>query len=201
MNQRWRQVGVTLVEMLVTLAIVALAAGVIAQAMAQLARIERQLEGSQLSGVADAVRVEWLRAAIEAALPEQAGADVRCGGTERELRCLSADVPRLPVPGLATLELRLAYDEASGQTRLEVNTPGTQRRAVLLSWPGREGRLRYLDRSGQWRDAWPPPFEGRLPPLPRAVALETGIPESRAIVMTPQVSDVPLPSRHMLEQM
>ena len=197
--------GFTLLEMLVTLVVVSLVAGVLGQALFQLARIERLLEGGQLSSMADAVRANWVRSAIEFLLPGEEGSSERLVGSERELEGLSADVPMLPAPGLAKLHLRLEFDAAAGATQLqlldsaaflgkEANAP-----VVLLSWPGREGRFRYLDDAGVWHENWPLPLKSSAAGLPRAILLETGLPALPAVVAATRASPVPMLSRRQVE--
>ena len=200
-----RSRGFTLLEMLVTLVVVSLVAGVLGQALFQLARIERLLEGGQLSSMADAVRANWVRSAIEFLLPGEEGSSERLVGSERELEGLSADVPMLPAPGLAKLHLRLEFDAAAGATQLqlldsaaflgkEANAP-----VVLLSWPGREGRFRYLDDAGVWHENWPLPLKSSAAGLPRAILLETGLPALPAVVAATRASPVPMLSRRQVE--
>ena len=200
-----RSRGFTLLEMLVTLVVVSLVAGVLGQALFQLARIERLLEGGQLSSMADAVRANWVRSAIEFLLPGEEGSSERLVGSERELEGLSADVPMLPAPGLAKLHLRLEFDAAAGATQLqlldsaaflgkEANAP-----VVLLSWPGREGRFRYLDGAGVWHENWPLPLKSSAAGLPRAILLETGLPALPAVVAATRASPVPMLSRRQVE--
>ena len=199
-----RSRGFTLLEMLVTLVVVSLVAGVLGQALFQLARIERLLEGGQLSSMADAVRANWVRSAIEFLLPGEEGSSERLVGSERELEGLSADVPMLPAPGLAKLHLRLEFDAAAGATQLQLlDTSASQGQAgepvVLLSWPGREGRFRYLDDAGVWHENWPLPLKSSASGLPRAILLETGLPALPAVVAATRASPVPMLSRRQVE--
>lgn len=199
--------GTTLIEMLVTLVIVGFVAGLVGQALTQLSRIERLLEGGQLRSMADSVRAEWVRSAIESLLPGEAGSTDRLRGDERELQGLSADVPMLPAPSLAPLHLRLIYNEASGQTQLQSLAPAVEQTGaevesvVLLSWAGREGRFRYLDAAGQWRDDWPAGIGPQAKALPSVIALETGLPELRLVLAAPRASETVLPSRRRLESL
>lgn len=195
----------TLLEMLVTLVVVSLVAGLLGQALFQLSRIERLLEGGQLSSMADAVRADWVRSAIESLLPGEQGSSERLVGSERELEGLSADVPMLPAPGLAKLHLRLAFDAAAQTTQLQLldtlAVPGqdTREPVVLLSWPGREGRFRYLDDAGQWHADWPLPLASSNSALPRAIALETGLSALPVLVGATRASPVPVLTRRQVE--
>ena len=199
--------GFTLMEMMVTLVIVSLVAGLVGQALFQLSRVERLLEGGQLRSMAASVRAQWVRSAIESLLPGEAGSADRLRGSERELQGLSTDVPMLPAPGLARLHLRLVFLEPAGVTQLHLLAAepvqgGAQAEpVVLLTWPGRDGRFRYLDALGEWRGDWPAPLGPPGAALPRAIALETGLPGMRLLLATTRASEVTLPTRAQLESM
>lgn len=202
-----RHLGITLLEMLVTLVIVSFVAGLVGQALFQLSRIERLLEGGQLGSMATSVRAQWVRSSIESLLPGETGSADRLHGSERELQGLSADVPMLPAPGLARLHLRLVFQETSGETQLQLITSNTAQDSVqpgpvvLLSWAGREGRFRYLDAAGEWRDEWPAAQGLPGSVLPRAIALEMGLPGMRLLLASTRASEVPLPTRQQYESM
>lgn len=199
--REWIGSGFTLLEMLVTLVIVSLVAGIAWQAMGQLARIERLLEQGQMQSLAQAVRAEWVRNALASLLPGSPPGDERFRATATELQGLSAEVPRWPMPGLALLRLRLDHDVARDTTALQVIDDGPQQDGAgdaatpLLSWPGSEGRFRYLDEHGEWLDRWPPEGRADAPALPKAVLLETGVPELRLVLAAPLASELPLASR------
>lgn len=199
--------GFTLLEMLVTLVVVSLVAGVLSQALFQLSRVERLLEGGQLSSMADSVRADWIRSAIESLLPGELDSNERLRGSERELEGLSADVPMLPAPGLAVLHLRLEFDEALGMTQLQLlqtaaSQSGDAREPlVLLSWPGREGRFRYLDDTGAWQENWPLPSSPRGAGLPRAILVETGLAAMPFMVAATRASPMGLLTRRQVESL
>lgn len=199
--------GLTLLEMLVTLVIVALVATILGQALAQLARVERLLESGQLRSATDSLRAEWVRDALAGLLP---GGNERelVRGSEREIEGLSSAVPQIPAPGVARLHLRLVTDVGLNQTRLEMLREGKQAgdAVVLLRWPGPGGRFRYLDAQARWHDQWPLPAASAPglqaePTLPKAIALETGSENLGSLLAQPVVSSVPLPDRHRLEAM
>ena len=157
--------------------------------------------------MADAVRANWVRSAIESLLPGEEGSSERLLGSERELEGLSADVPMLPAPGLAKLHLRLEFNAAAGATQLQLlesfASQGQDARepVVLLSWPGREGRFRYLDDTGLWHENWPLPFKSSASGLPRAILLETGLATLPALVAATRASPVPALTRRQVESL
>ena len=202
----WLPKGFTLLEMLITLLIVSMVAGIVWQAMGQLVRVERLLEQGQMQSLAQAVRVEWVRSALASLLPGSPKTFDRFQGSATALKGLSADAPVLPVPGLALMQLRLQYDPAANTTALQIKgeaspTGGAPEPFItLLSWPGREGKFAYLDEQNQWQDTWPPAGLGKpAPALPRAVSLETGLPTLRLLLAATLASALPLPTRAEVE--
>lgn len=191
--------GFTLVEMLVTMALTALIASVLWQAMHQITRIERLLQRSAVGGQLDLVRREWLRSLIQSALVEQIGAPRQFTGGARQLTLNSSE--SVAMPGLAGPRVRIRFDlEKATQRRQLLIELGPSEATVssaepvaveLLGWTGSEGRFRYLNADGTWLDQWPPEpsklvpsgdleldflREARagLPRLPRAVWLDLG---------------------------
>ena len=200
---RTRAAGLTLMEMLVTLVILAMVAGILGQALGQLSRIERLLEAGQLRSAVVSLRAEWVRDALAALIPGTREAD-RLRGSARELRGWSSDPPQLPAPGLGRLTLRVLTDERALESRLELLSDPGQDAApvVLLRWPGREGRFVYRDAQGHWGEQWPPMKDGApAPGLPRALALDTGAEGPGFILAVPLASPDPQPGRAALEAM
>jgi prepilin-type N-terminal cleavage/methylation domain-containing protein len=199
--------GMTLLEMLVTLVIVSLLGAIVAQALSQLGRIERLLQGGRLAAMADSVRAEWVRDTLSALLPGDATRGERLAGSARELSGLSADAPLLPASGLARVRLRLVYRERDDRTELRIDDPSTAafgaepQGTLLLAWTGRGGRFRYLDAKGVWQDEWTVAVGTTAATLPQAIALETGLPALPVLVAAMRVSAQPLPTRRDLEAM
>ena len=209
--------GLTLLEMLVTLVILSFVAVILGQALNQLARVERLLEGGQLRSAVVALRAEWVRAALTGLLPGTVQNE-RLLGTERELQGMSTEVPQWPAPGLARLHLRLSTDDRAGVTRLELLAePGTATApVVLLEWPGPEGRFVYLDAQQRWVDRWPGATisganadasvsagtdQRSAATLPLAVMLNTGPQGPGLVLAVPLAKASPAPTRAALEGM
>jgi hypothetical protein len=188
-----------LVEMLVTLALTAMIASVLWQAMQQVTRVERILQRSGVDGQLDLVRREWLRSLLQSALVEQIGAPRQFVGDTQQLALASSE--SLAVPGLPgrNLQLRIETDAATRRQRLLVVDRPVEGRistkefapVELMNWTGTEGKFRYLDAGGVWLDQWPPASmslestgdperdmlreaQAALPRLPRAVWLDLG---------------------------
>ena len=204
-------------EMLVTLALLAMISALLWQALNQVLRVERLLQRSGVGGQLNVVRREWLRNLIQASLVEQTGAVRQLQGDSHEFTVASAEGLNLPGLNADKLLLRFESDQASGRQRLLVSeTPNEDplknglRTEVppveLLSWQGKPGGVRFLDASGQIQEQWPPPFSvllaaatgeddqmraanAAVPRLPRAVILELGPDVGGALVATLSVTE------------
>lgn len=166
--------GFTLVEMLVTLTLLAMISALLWQAMQQVLRVERLLERSGVDGQVQTVHREWLRGLIQASLVEQNGATRQLQGDAQQLTIASAEALSLPGIKAERLLIRLEADAGTGRNRLLVseapptdgfsqgpNAPAAP--VEVLAWQGKPGSIRFLDASGQWLDQWPPPPMRRLP--------------------------------------
>jgi len=195
-SPRRRVAGMTLVELLVTLVLTSFISLVLWQALAQLARVERILQGNQLQGGSMAVRVEWLRYALEALVPGVPGSPDRLQGSDREMTGLTSEPPLDCHSGVCHVRLSLQFNEQTQQTELSASATEQANAAplVLLRWPGRGGKFSYLGADGQWRNTWPPPM-GLPPALPKAIAIDTGAGDVGLIVAAPRNDEAPLPTR------
>ncbi len=203
--------GFTLLEMLVTLTLVSFASVLVFQALSQVARVERTLEGTQLELQTAAVRVEWVRAALESVVPLPEDDPYAFRGTSASLAGLAAEVPGWPAATTGTFRLSLEHDDARALGRL-VLTPESavvaglaSARLVVLEWEGPPGEIRYLSASGEWADRWPVASvrlaQGPEPLLPRVVSIRTGSRAWPVLVVAIRSSGIPRPSRRQLEQL
>jgi prepilin-type N-terminal cleavage/methylation domain-containing protein len=203
--------GFTLLEMLVTLTIVSFAAVLVFQALSQIARVERALEGTQLELQSTAVRVEWVRSVLESVLPLPEGDPERFRGSSTSASGLAAEVPGWPVSTTGSFSISLEYDAAGGAGKLillpeAAAAPGlASRRLVVLEWEGPPGEMRYLTESGEWVDRWPAPSvqlnEGPVRAAPRAVAIRTGSAAWPLMVVSARTSGYPRPTRRQMDQL
>lgn len=192
--------GLTLIELLVSLAIVAMVAALLSQALWQLARTERLLASGQLPALSQSVRIEWLRSTLESLQPVADGQPDALRGTERELSGLATQAPLPEMNGPQRLQLRLVYDELRQITRLEMSLADPAQPLPLLQWPGRAGRLRYLAADGQWHEQWPVPTVTAVKNAwPLALAIETGLAQAPLIVAAPQLRPPALPTRREVQ--
>jgi general secretion pathway protein J len=171
--------GFTLVEMLVTLALVALVGGLLWQALATVARLETQLARTRSLSNDDLLRRAWVEQALAGVMTGPQGDPFRFDGRAGSLSAYTTMPPR---PGsLGPERLTLELQKSPGGWQLLARLPGTETPLELWRWAGDEARFEYLDGRGRWHDAWPPmagePAPGRTaapaapPPLPAAIRL------------------------------
>lgn len=225
-QHRLSQRGFTLMEMLVTLALMSMISALLWQGLQQVLRVERLLERSGVDGQLEVVRREWLRGVIQSSLVEQTGAARQLQGDVQQLTVASAEALNLPGMSAAKLLIRLESDAASGRQRLllteapaaDAFTQGARAPAApveLLTWQGKPGAIRFQDDAGQWFDQWPPPPAALLatttgeddavramrvtvPRLPRVVWLDLGAQVGGPLIVSLSVTE---PGRRRLVQM
>lgn len=169
--------GFTLLEMLVSLVIVAMVSTLVFQAMRQVAQAEQILEESGSAGQQRLVRREWVRGLIASSLPEQVNMPMQFKGTATELLLMSNQ--RADGLGNVHVPMRLQLYQDAGKQRNELrlfmapddrlSTKEPAPPVVLLSWTGPEGKISYRDEKGVWHVQWPtaPDAAKRLPSLLR----------------------------------
>lgn len=161
--------GFTLVEMLVTLALVALVTSLLWQALATVAQLEGQLSRTRTLSNDDRLRRTWVMLALTGAMTGPQGDPIRFTG--RPLR-VSTYTSMPPWPGSLGPELMLLELEGNSDgQRLIARRPGNDTPLELWRWAGGDGRFDYLDAGGNWHEVWPPPNVTRAEPLPAAVRL------------------------------
>jgi prepilin-type N-terminal cleavage/methylation domain-containing protein len=161
--------GFTLVEMLVTLALVALVSSLLWQALATVAQLEGQLARTRTLSNDDQLRRAWVEQALAGTMTGPQGDPVRFGGGAMRL---STYTTMPPWPGSLGPELMVLDLERNGDgQRLIARRPGTELPLELWRWKGGEGRFDYLDAGGNWHEVWPPPIAARTNPLPAAIRL------------------------------
>lgn len=197
-----KQCGFTLLELLVTLIILAGTAGLISQATWQVYRIETALAESQLLGPSDALRAEWIRQSLSGIQSGDASGNGRLRGNHRELRGMTSNPITGSPAGHGVLHMRLRFDETTGETLLEVAHQNRQSSEfqALLRWPGDAGRFIYITREGRNEEQWPSTM-GKQAQIPAAIVLETRLEGCSMIVAAPQTMEGSQPTRREIEQL
>jgi len=194
-----RQAGLTLMELLVTLVIAAAATAILGQALTQVYRIEAVLADERLRGQTVLLPSEWVRQALAGLLPGDASGRGRLRGNERSLEGTTSNPISQEGGGYGTVNLRLRFDENSGQTLLEMPV-APDRYTALLQWPGNSGEFRYIRANGQIEYQWPPPL-GVQEALPVAVVIQTGLAGFGVLVAAPAATERIQVSRRDLQQL
>lgn len=190
-----RQMGLTLLETLITLVLIALVSGLIAQALFQIARIELRMQNTQLPTQLEALRRVWVQQSLESLMPGVAGTAERFNGGRRELIGLSSQAPVVEGGGGPQLmRLSLKFDANQGLTHLLLRPAASGTEVVLLSWPGDAGGWAYVDAQGQSHGQWPPEGAG-FAPLPELIVLDGGGVQGWLLAVRPLASAQALEKR------
>lgn len=161
--------GFTLVEMLVTLAVMALVSSLLWQALSTVAQLERRLDRTRTLSNDDQLRRAWVEQALFGVMTGPEGDPVRFKGSSTRL---SGYTSMPPWPGLLGPELMtLTLEQDANGQRLLAQRPGSDSSLELWRWVGAAGSFDYLDGSGHWLDAWPPAGPAPASPLPAAIRL------------------------------
>lgn len=205
-----RQRGLTLLETLVTLVIVAMVAGLMSEGLYQLGHIERRLGSAQMQAQLQRLRLLWVQQALEGLQAGRQDTPEFFRGGPQRMQGVSSVLPQAELRGPLPMQLTLVHRAEQGYTELTLayGAPGgAQTTAVLAQWRGDAGRFRYLDQQGQWVAEWPsqgagsPLPAGADPPLlPRAVAVH-GQGDELLLVAAPQATPQPLGKRIDLDKM
>jgi prepilin-type N-terminal cleavage/methylation domain-containing protein len=161
--------GFTLVEMLVTLAVMALLSSLLWQALATVAQLEGRLERTRTLTNDDQLRRAWVEQALSGVMTGADGDPIRfTGRTDR----LSAFTTMPPWPGSLGPELMtLELDRTRQGQRLLARRPGSDMPLELWRWEGEAGQFDYLDEGGNWHQDWPPQGAKKAGALPAAIRL------------------------------
>ncbi len=164
-----RQLGFTLVEMLVVLLIVGMVSGLLFDGAAQLIGMQARLERQLISLRGEAMHADWLRQVVQGLQPDYADGKQIFKGSPRGFSGLTSNALSSGYGALQPFEVTLTHDRASNRMVLRYGSGSNT--SVLLSWPGERGSLRYLDDRGGAHEVWPP-FPGLWPQVPRGITLE-----------------------------
>ncbi|MBL8510546.1 MAG: hypothetical protein JNM52_02775 [Betaproteobacteria bacterium] len=167
--------GVTLIEMLVSMTLFFMVAGILTSAITQAMRLA-QASREEVTGSRDALmRLGWFRDTISLAVID-AGADKPFKGSERSVAGFTHQSLNRDNAGPGAFEWRLAFNNGRAETEL-LYVADNQAAQVVYAWPGSSGKFRYLDATGQWHQQWPPftsTGAGSNDAIPAAVELSYG---------------------------
>ncbi len=167
------QSGLTLMETLVTLVIVSLVAGLVAEGLYQIARAERSLEGLQLQSRLASLHERWAVDAMEGLVVRSADDKDAFQGDAKSLSGTSTLLPVLADTGAEAFRLWLKPLDGQAGTALQLELPHRRQLAELMRWPLTDLSWVFVDDGGQTLKQWPPEPLWRGQSLPRTIELRS----------------------------
>lgn len=166
--------GFTLLEALVVLAIAGLVAAVMIQGFGAVLAVR----GSVAANVDDLRRVVLERSIITdpviGIIPDYKDRPWVFQGGRQSLQGLTIRPLNGPAGAPRPFRLFFEYDRATNQTALRyAEDEGLPQ--DLARWTGDVGAFAYRDISGEWVEAWPPPFDDTAPQTPWLVRIASGL--------------------------
>lgn len=202
LNKRLLQRGLTLMETLVTLVLVSLVAGLIAEGLHQIARAERGLEGQQLQARLKDLHRRWVLEILEGLVVRRAEAGERFAGDAHRLTGVSTQLPLASELGAEPFLLVLKSSDAEAETALMLELP---RRAVtveLMRLPLKALSWRFTDDQGTVQSIWPPTSDWRGAALPASIELRDEAGANLVLLAAPKHNaNMPAPRRSVTEQL
>lgn len=163
------QRGFTLMEMVVVMLIAGLVSGLLFEGTAQLMGVQGRLEHQLTELRGEALRADWLRQVVQGLQPDYADGKQIFKGSPGGFSGLTTNPLSAAYGALQPFTVTLRRDAAHNSMLLGYGSGSNS--SVLLTWPGDQGRLRYLDDRGNAHADWPPAL-GRWPQLPKGITLE-----------------------------
>lgn len=194
--------GLSLLEVLITIAILSLLVAVLAQGWFQSLQSQVRLAAVADSHVAHQKIAIAVRQLIAEALLAGSGSGEALRGDARVIEAESSTSLR-PDLGAAPMAVRLSLVEGPGGVEMRVGHPGAAPAQSLL-WRFAQAQWRYHDQQGVEHDRWPAGAAeaGDLPPLDRDDLLPSrvvlhyrlvGEPQTHEIVASPRASPWAVP--------
>lgn len=191
-----QQAGFTLVEVLVTLALLSMVAAIVFGSLAQVldarARLRPYLDRSEETVLV----ASWFRQTVQALIADYDTGKNRFTATASGFSGLTAS-PLIGPPGTPTaFSWRLKYDPGIDVTLLEYAEKPSNT-IQIARWSGKDAVFSYYGQDQEWRRAWPPTdldASATRVQLPLLVRLG-GLPRELfpTIIAAPRASPVPRP--------
>ena len=189
-SEHAKQVGFTLVEVLVVLIMVAMISSVLFQALERAYRLQERF-GTELFNIQQGqMATDWYRQTVQGLYPDHADGSNLFRGKDQAFSGLSSnplgDNYGAPTP----IAWKIRSNPQSGMTELIYTED--KRETPVISWRGKPARFVYIDEQQAPHDSWPPPL-GLFPQLPKQIQLQANdAGQSRVIVASPMGPTEPL---------
>jgi hypothetical protein len=173
--------------MLAALTIFFLIMGILSSAVSQALRLV-EIDKAEATHMRDTMmRLGWFRDTVSQAVISNGSSPIILAGSAQKFAGYTLGALDGANTGPGEFSWEISFDAARGESALQYVAPGSRPQSVF-SWPGSNGRFRFLDEGGRWQEQWPPDTFGLrlnaaqpIPAMPEAIAFEYGA-EPRIVV-------------------
>lgn len=191
---RLDQRGMTLIEVMVVVIIVALISSFLFEALSGVFDLRRRLAPWLDLAGDSAIAASWFRDTVSGTVTEYENGPNPFRGDEQSLHGITV-TPLTNFVGVPTVyEWRVRQDASRNLSFLEYHEWDAPWR-TLLQWGGRFGQLSYIGDDGQTYTQWPPALGKPPPQLPAVVILSYGGDITNAQVIVAAIVAVRDPER------
>ena len=198
-----RIAGFTLIEIMAAMTVFFMVIGILVSGVAQAMRLAEVGQAETSYSRDAAIRLSWFRDTVGLAMTPAPELGSPLKGSARKLSGVTLQSLNTDSAGPGPFSWLLEFNARTNETELRYQNTAVidpfalaNAQYTAFSWAGSNGRFRYLDEAGNWRDQWPAESLGVhandvTPPL--AVGLEYGN-DLRLLVVNIQNRSLPLPS-------
>ena len=187
--------GFTLLEVLVTMVIMALLVTLLTQALQQSLRMRERMQQHQRSTRVESLQEQWFRDTVGSTVADLPDALGLFGGDAESIDLLTS----APLDAMGLQRIQWTLKSVDGGVALHY-TGNSWPETVVIRGPLRDAKFHYLDEEGKWLQEWSPEAGDKFV-LPRAVRFEAETDAGRLSWLVPIIVEREVPKFMRLKEM
>ena len=187
--------GFTLLEVLVTMVIMALLVTLLTQALQQSLRMRERMQQHQRSTRVESLQEQWFRDTVGSAVADLPDALGFMGGDAESIEVLTS----APLDAMGLQRIRWSLKAVDGGHALHYSG-SSLRDTVVIRGPLRDAKFLYLDDEGKWLQEWSPEAGDKFA-LPRAVRFKADSDAGQLFWLVPIIVEREVPKSMRLKEL